>query len=68
MRHCFDCLCSRWPSFGYFPEPRKTVLIVGPMDHQRATDLFSNLGVRVMAGSRFLGGFIGRKSLFDAEV
>ena len=55
MRYWFDCLCSRRPSFGYFPEPSKTVLIVGPTDHQSAIDLFSNLGVRVMAVSRFLG-------------
>jgi len=30
---------------------------------QEATDMFHDLGVRVVSGSRFLGGFVGEKSL-----
>jgi len=51
------------PAYGYFPEPCKTVLVVQPSDMQEAIDMFHDLGVRVVSGSRFLGGFVGEKSL-----
>ena len=50
-------------TYGYFPEPSKTVLVVGSLDLERASDLFHDLGVRVVTGSRFLGGFVGEQSL-----
>ena len=48
---------------GYFPEPSKTVLVVGSSDLERASDLFCDLGVSVVTGSQFLGGFKGKLSL-----
>jgi len=63
VRQWFDRLLSDGPAYGYFPEPCKTVLIVEPSDMPEATDMFHDLGVRVVSGSWFLGGFVGEKSL-----
>ena len=39
------------------------MLIVVPSDVQRASALFSDLGIRVVSGGGFLGGFIGESNL-----
>ena len=49
----FQKLCELGPDYGYHPEPKKTVLFV------RA--LFGELGVKIVRGHRFLGGFIGEE-------
>jgi hypothetical protein len=53
---------QKGPPYGYLPEPRKSFLIVTREFEQSAKDLFDELGVTVVNGQRFLGGFIG-----DAE-
>ena len=63
IRQWFDRLLSGGPAYGYFPEPSKTVLVVRSSYLQKANDLFHDLGVRVVTGSRFLGGFVGERSL-----
>ena len=63
MRRWFDKLLIDGPAYGYFPEPSKTVLVVGSSDLERASDLFRDLGISVVTGSRFLGGFVGEWSL-----
>ena len=45
--------------YGYYPEPSKSVLLVDPQFEEKAVALFSGVGVKVVSGSRFLGGFIG---------
>ena len=52
----FNQLLSSGPAFGYLPQPAKTVLVVGPSYVNQATSMFSNLGIKVVSGSRFLGG------------
>ena len=39
------------------------MLVVGPSDVQQASALLSDLGIKIMSGGRFLGGFIGEPSL-----
>ena len=39
------------------------MLVVGPSDIQQASELFADLGIKVVSGGRFLGGFIGEKTL-----
>ena len=56
-------LLSEGPVNGYFPKPSKTVLVVQASILQRERDLFHDLGVKVVIGSRFLGGFVGEHSL-----
>ena len=63
VRRWFNRLLIDGPAYGYFPEPSKTVLVVGSSDLERASDLFHDLGVSVVTGSRFLGGFVGERSL-----
>ena len=63
VRQWFEKLLSDGPAFGYFPVPSKTVFVVQPSDLQKANELFCDLGVKVVTGSKFLGGFVGDKSL-----
>ena len=63
VRRWFDRLLIDGPTYGYFPEPSKTVLVVASSDLERVSDLFCDLGVSVVTGSRFLAGFVGERSL-----
>jgi hypothetical protein len=54
-------LIHRGPNFGYFPEPQKSYLVVPERLKDRAESLFVPLGVKVVTGQRFLGGYIGDK-------
>jgi len=63
VRQWFDRLLSDGPAYGYFPEPCKAFLVVQPSDMQEETDMFHDLGVRLVSGSRLLEGFVGEKSL-----
>ena len=54
---------NRGPAYGYFPETSKTVLVFGPSDIQQASELFADLGSKIVSGRRFLGGFIGENTL-----
>ena len=63
VRRWFDRLLIDGPASGYFPEASKTVMVVGSSDLERASDLFRDLGVSVVTGSRFLGGLMGERSL-----
>lgn len=55
----FSRLCDYGPAYGYFPEPTKCVLVVDECCKDRAVDMFCPLGVQVVTGHRYLGGFIG---------
>ena len=58
----FSLLCSRGPAFGYFPELAKCFVVVDERFHSEAESLFRGLGVRIVTGHRYLGGFIGDSS------
>ena len=48
------------PNYGYFPNPTKTVLIVKPDTHERATEIFGDSGVIITSdGQRQLGAALG---------
>ena len=59
MHAHFRDLQARGPARGYFPEPTKSILIVAPGNIARAEEHFRGLGIRVVTGHRYLGGFIG---------
>ena len=42
------------PDFGYYPEPKKTFLVTDAKSKRTATELFSELGVKVVTSQRFL--------------
>ena len=54
-----DCLLELGPSYGYFPEPRKSYLVVAPNITHLASDDFVVLGISIVSGHSFLGCVIG---------
>jgi hypothetical protein len=62
-------LMEEGPTFGYFPEPAKSILIVAPAMVEEAKRIFTGpLKVTVVTGARFLGGFVGEESKRRAYV
>ena len=55
----FRDLQARGPARGYYPEPTKSILFVAPGNVTRAEEHFRGLGIRVVTGHRYLGGFVG---------
>ena len=64
----FNLLCSRGPGFGYHPEPIKSFVVVNDRWKNEAAAIFGDLGIQVVTGHRFLGGFIGNHSERDKYV
>ena len=52
-------LQARGPSRGYYPEPTKIILVVAPRKIARAEEFFWGMGIQVMTGHQYLGGFKG---------
>ena len=40
LRMWFEKLCQLWPSYGYYPEPKKTVIVVDKKDEESANACF----------------------------
>ena len=59
LREWFYILKERGPSFGYFPEPSKSFLVVDDKQLSKGTEAFSGLGINVVCSQRLLGGVIG---------
>ena len=58
MAHFRD-LQLRGPAQGYFPEPTKSILVVAERNVPRAKEYFHGIGIQVVTGSRYPGGFVG---------
>ena len=58
LEHFWD-LQARGPARGYYPEPTKRILVVAPGNIDRAEEHFRGLGIRLVTGHRYLGGYIG---------
>jgi len=56
------------PSFGYFPNPCKSSIVVDSASKCAAEHLFGPLGVKVVCDHKFLGGFLGGAPARDAFV
>ena len=52
-------ICQLGPSYGYYLEPKKTVVVVDENDVDAANACFHDLGIKVLRGHHCLGGFIG---------
>ena len=59
IKKLFQLLQTEGPKYGYFPEPKKCVLIVHPNAITHAKEYFKSLQFEISTGNRFLGGFIG---------
>ena len=54
----FQDLQARGPARGYYPEPTKSILVMAPGNVNRAEEHFRGLGIQVVTGHRYLGGFL----------
>ena len=68
VRSWYDQLAEQGPAYGYFPEPKKSCLIVTPQFEDEARIVFGDLGVQIVNGHRFLGGVIGDCIIADDFV
>ena len=59
LKKWFDVLMARGPQFGYFPEPKKSFLVVHDTFINHAEQVFIDCGIQVVSSRRFLGGIIG---------
>ena len=55
----FDCLCQSGTDFGYFVNVKKCCLVVDRPFLDEAHSHFSDLGIQILCGQRYLGGFLG---------
>ena len=60
MSHFRD-LQLKGPARGYFPEPTKSILVVSEQNVPRSKEYFRRMGVQVVTGSRYLGGYVGER-------
>ena len=58
QEHFWD-LQARGPSHGYYSKPTKSILVVAPRNVAQAEEHFWGLGIRLVMGHRYLGGYIG---------
>jgi hypothetical protein len=68
LQRLFRRLQEIGPSYGYYPEPSKSILIVQEHNFEEAEMEFMDLHFKVTPGSRYLGGFIGDPSLRDEWI
>ena len=69
MRKWWDTLCQDGPEYGYFPLPRKTILIVKPEEKEKAIEIFSGTGVQITTdGERHMGAVIGSPEFKESYV
>jgi len=66
LRQWWDTLSSRVPCFGYYPNPSKTVLMVGEENVEKAKIAFRGTGITISThGSRHLGAALGSLHFID---
>ena len=60
MDHFRD-LQLRGPARGYCPDPTNSILVVAERNVPRAKEYFRGMGLQVVTGSIYLGGFVGER-------
>ena len=67
LRLWWDIMDKRGLAYGYYVNPKKSVLVVKERCYQEATELFRDTGVMITdEGSRYLGAAIGRDSFLQS--
>ena len=61
MKH-FQDLQARGARRGYFLEPTKSILVVAPRNVARADEFVCGMGIKIVTGSRYLGGSVGNRA------
>jgi len=59
----FDLFKVLDPSYGYIPQPQKCIQVTSDRRLLSAKTKFERYGMKVVTGSRYLGGFIGSPTL-----
>ena len=63
IKKWWDELCKSGPGYGYYPLPRKTVLIVKEEHVDQAKEIFQNSGVTISStGERHMGAWVGSQT------
>ena len=55
----FRYLQARGTAQGYYPDPTKSILVVAPGNVAQSEEHFEGIGILVVTGHRYLGGYIG---------
>ena len=61
-----DKLCQLGTSYGYYPEPKKTVIVVDKKDEESANACFHNSGIKVFNGYLSLVDLLAAKSSLNS--
>ena len=64
----FKKLCQLHPSYGYNPEPKKTVIVEDENDEEAANACFHNFGIKVVNGYRFIGSKELTKQFIEYKI
>ena len=59
LHYWLEQLIAKGKAYGYYPAPAKSYLIVSVSYKEKAQELFSDLGVKVVTHQQMLGGVIG---------
>ena len=59
---------AREPPWGYFQKLTNIILLVEPRNMAREDDLFRGMGIKVVTGSCYLGGFVGDRAAEDSCI
>ena len=65
MSH-FKDMQARGPPRGYLLDPTKSILVVAPRNVARLEDFFRGMGIKLVTGSGYLGGFVGDREAKDS--
>ena len=69
IRRWWDDVSNRGPAYGYFPNAKKTWLVVKEGSVEKAKELFENTGIRITSKGRpYLGAPLGSVSFHDEFV
>ena len=69
MRKWWDQLCKSGPKYGYFPLPKKTILIVKPEHITEAERVFAGTNVKITKeGERHMGAVIGSNDFKEQYI
>ena len=61
LKDWFVLISEKGLSFGYFPQPKKTYLVVYTQYISKAEEISGHLGINVVCRRKFLGGAIGEE-------
>ena len=69
LKEWWDSLLESGPGLGYFPNAKKTWLVVKPEHHEEAQRLFQGTGVQITKdGQRYLGAAIGSETFKEEFI